>query len=99
MRVRETSTEIIIRCPACGQHCVPKTRWTLSGTADAPTIHPSIVETCNPPGSRDYRPDAATTVCHIVIRDGRIEFQSDCTHALAGQTFDLPEFVLPEVPS
>lgn len=38
------------------------------------------------------RPDAGKThVCHSFIRDGRIEFLSDCTHALAGQTVDLPD--------
>ncbi len=30
-------------------------------------------------------------VCHSFVRDGRVEFLSDCTHALAGQTVDLPE--------
>ena len=30
------------------------------------------------------------TVCHSFVRDGRIEFLSDCTHSLAGQTVDLP---------
>lgn len=29
-------------------------------------------------------------ICHSFIRDGRIEFLSDCTHKLAGQTVDLP---------
>lgn len=29
--------------------------------------------------------------CHSFIRDGRIQFLGDCTHALAGQTVDLPE--------
>lgn len=28
--------------------------------------------------------------CHSFVREGRIEFLSDCTHALAGQTVDLP---------
>lgn len=30
-------------------------------------------------------------VCHSFVRDGRIQFLSDCTHALAGQTVDLPD--------
>jgi hypothetical protein len=30
------------------------------------------------------------TCCHSFVRDGRIEFLSDCTHAMAGQTVDLP---------
>jgi hypothetical protein len=29
-------------------------------------------------------------ICHSFVRDGRIEFLSDCTHKLAGQTVDLP---------
>ena len=28
-------------------------------------------------------------VCHSFVRDGKIEFLSDCTHALAGQTVAL----------
>jgi hypothetical protein len=30
------------------------------------------------------------SVCHSFVTDGRIQFLSDCTHALAGQTVDLP---------
>lgn len=30
--------------------------------------------------------------CHSFVRDGRIQFLGDCTHALAGQTVDLPEW-------
>ena len=28
--------------------------------------------------------------CHSFVTDGRIQFLGDCTHALAGQTVDLP---------
>jgi hypothetical protein len=31
-------------------------------------------------------------VCHSFVTDGRIQYLSDCTHALAGQTVDLPEY-------
>lgn len=30
-------------------------------------------------------------ICHSFVRNGRIQFLEDCTHALAGQTVDLPE--------
>lgn len=30
--------------------------------------------------------------CHSFVNDGRIQFLSDCTHTLAGQTVDLPDF-------
>jgi hypothetical protein len=30
------------------------------------------------------------SMCHSYVTDGRIEFLSDCTHHLVGQTVDLP---------
>ena len=32
------------------------------------------------------------SVCHSFVKAGRIEFLADCTHHLAGQTVDLPDF-------
>lgn len=31
-------------------------------------------------------------VCHSFVTDGSIQFLGDCTHALAGQTVELPEW-------
>lgn len=31
-------------------------------------------------------------VCHSFITDGKIQFLDDCTHALAGQTVELPDW-------
>jgi hypothetical protein len=42
-------------------------------------VHPN--PNANPP----------SPLCHSFVRDGRIEFLSDCTHSLAGQTVELPE--------
>jgi hypothetical protein len=36
--------------------------------------------------------DHMKTVCHSFVTDGRIQFLNDCTHSLAGQTVDLPDF-------
>lgn len=33
--------------------------------------------------------------CHSFVRDGNIQFLSDCTHSLAGQTVPIPDY--PEV--
>lgn len=30
-------------------------------------------------------------ICHSYVTDGRIQFLSDCTHELAGQTVELPD--------
>ena len=30
-------------------------------------------------------------ICHSFVTDGKIQFLSDCTHALAGQTVEIPD--------
>jgi len=44
----------------------------------------------NPPAPGERRFECS--ICHSFVTDGRIQFLSDCTHALAGQTVDLPAF-------
>lgn len=79
------------RCPGCGWTHVlnldPAIRpcWSFDGNIDRPTISPSIN------AWREYGGDRKTQRCHSFVRDGRIQFLTDCTHALAGQTVDLPD--------
>jgi hypothetical protein len=62
--------------------------WTWNGDHERPTLAPSVVV-------RLERGDGGPTrVCHSFVRDGRIQFLADSTHALAGQTAPLP--ALPE---
>jgi hypothetical protein len=44
-------------------------------------------------GSALFEPSNITTTprCHSFVRESRIEFLTDSTHELAGQTVDLPE--------
>lgn len=94
---------IWINCPGCevGHHVLPtdwtppgakrspadgRPQWSFNGDLDRPTLSPSILMRCDSWG-RDRR----KIVCHSFVTDGRIQFLSDCTHALAGQTVDLPE--------
>lgn len=44
------------------------------------------------PMTLDELPYDRKDVCHSFVTDGRIQFLSDCTHALAGQTVDLPDY-------
>lgn len=60
-------------------------RWTFNGDFDKPTFSPSL-NTWITGTNGEVR-----SRCHSFIRDGRIQFLGDCTHALAGQTVDLPE--------
>lgn len=41
--------------------------------------------------THDENPYDTHDVCHSFVTDGRIQFLGDCTHALKGQTIDLPE--------
>ena len=65
--------------------------FTDKGRADYEAYYsiPEDQRELHPPG---FRYDSYETVCHSFVTDGRIEFLSDCTHKLAGQTVDLPTF-------
>lgn len=82
-------------------------RWGWNGDADRPTFTPSVLVTgrdFTPAGESAFEAwhaagcpkpapsfEGADIVCHSFVTDGRIQFLSDCTHALAGQTVDLPD--------
>ncbi len=79
-------------CPGCAhRHELPTKGprgWEFNGNFDVPTLRPSILaRTPRGPG----RPDR---ICHSFVTDGKIQFLSDCTHKLAGQTVDLLEIEL-----
>jgi hypothetical protein len=61
-------------------------QWTWNGDVDRPTFSPSVLVM--------MRTRAWTTpqVCHSFVTDGRIQYLSDCTHALAGQTVELADW-------
>lgn len=71
-------------CPGCGHlHIIHVSRqnnvgaqWQWNGDADKPTFNPSV---------------HIQGRCHYFLKDGMIEFLSDSTHKLAGQTVPLPE--------
>jgi Family of unknown function (DUF6527) len=93
-------------CPGCdGMHAVgvgagAGSRWGYNGDPERPTFTPSILVRGTQPLSdeehaRVMRGEAfepKPLVCHSFVSDGRIQFLSDCTHALAGQTVDIPPF-------
>lgn len=88
-------------CPGCEcMHLVP-TRpltadgWEFNGDYARPTLSPSVLVHShraliddNLEGDALTAPENVcdTPNCHTFIRDGRIEFLTDCTHALAGTT-------------
>jgi len=90
------------KCPACNEYHAVGPSWMFNGNHDAPTFRPSILVTGpqainNDLGEwtgeyvRDESGVPKRMKCHSFITDGRIEFLSDCNHALAGTTVELPE--------
>lgn len=83
LRKIANSEILLFHCPGCGNaHPFDLNRWTWNGSMDRPTFTPSLL--CN-----QHHPESR---CHSFVADGRIQFLSDCHHALAGQTVDLPDW-------
>lgn len=82
-------------CPGCGDpHAIPTVgprAWGFNGSMAAPTLSPSILVRWRASDPNDPAAVAQESVCHSFVRDGRIEFLGDCTHALTGKTVDLPD--------
>jgi len=81
--------------------------WDFNGNFDNPTISPSILvrgTVLTDKGDADIKAwcdagypkriepfESIPRICHSYITDGNIQFLSDCTHELAGQTVPLQE--------
>jgi len=97
---------IMFWCPGCeSSHGVWIDRaghpvWGYNGNPDAPTFTPSILVTYRHPKGHTndnpapvgYNGEYVNDICHSYITDGKIQFLGDCTHKLAGQTVDLPDW-------
>ncbi len=94
-----------IYCKGCNQtHDIPtvgpdRPLWGTNDNKDQPTFTPSLLVRTGKYVDPDYQedPDMLATgfgsrVCHSFITNGNIQYLSDCTHALAGQTIPLPEY-------
>jgi hypothetical protein len=67
-----------------------KPHWGFNGDFDHPVLTPSVLQ------SSTQGPEHKPYVCHSFVgcngaAPGQIAFLGDCTHALKGQTVDLPE--------
>lgn len=84
-------------CPGCDHAHSVNTNpggWGFNGNVERPTFTPSVLLTrpAKPNATEEFKEWRAARVCHSFVTDGRIQFLSDCTHALAGQTVDLADF-------
>lgn len=98
---------IAFRCPGCKQNHQVRPfdgsrGWTFNGDGDKPTFSPSILVTGPSRFCTDEEIDRIMATgqkidlpnmrCHSFVTDGNIQFLSDCSHELAGQTVPLPDW-------
>lgn len=87
-KLRKVANGFAHWCPACDMPHIYTTHrptgagplWTFNGDLVRPTFEPSM--RCSWGDAR---------CCHYFVRGGKIEFCSDSTHQLAGQTVELPD--------
>lgn len=93
---------VAFRCPGCIEaHAITVDPcgtglpvWSFNGNGDLPTFSPSVLVTSGSAADPSFMDEEGDPplVCHSFVTDGRIQFLGDCTHALAGQTVDLPDW-------
>lgn len=67
-------------------------KWSFNGDMERPTFSPSINIRWGKYADPNFVDERDISgICHYFIRNGRIEFCGDSTHALAGKTVDLPD--------
>lgn len=79
-------------------------KWSFNGDLEKPTFSPSMrsrtghycldqndsqCKRCAE--AKRLGKSSRCTHCHSFVRDGKIEFLSDCSHDMAGQTVELPD--------
>lgn len=75
----------VIFCPGCRMAHVFDKRWEFNGDQVKPTFTGSYLQHRSP----SWPADGSHPRCHSFVKDGTIQFLSDCDHELAGKTLDL----------
>ena len=99
---------IYFMCPGCNEpHIISintEHSWGWNNSTTAPTFTPSVLVTSGH-FSPNYKPGEPCwctfengksgfkcSRCHSFVNNGKIQFLNDCSHSLAGQTVELPDF-------
>lgn len=80
----ETVSQLQFMCPGCNELHALNTTWSFNGDLEKPTVSPSVLV-------RGWlNENYPNGICHSFIKDGQIQFLSDCSHELKNTTVDLP---------
>lgn len=77
VKITNSDNLYLFWCPGCKCcHQIDTERWIWDGDDELPTVSPSIL--------------IKTPVrCHLFIRDGKLQFLSDCEHEYRSQTIPM----------
>ena len=81
-KIRITEPHLGFKCLGCKEEHFFNRTWQFNDNLNSPTVRPSIL----------VRHFTIPSVCHSFITDGKIQYLADCTHELANQTVDLPDY-------
>jgi len=105
-RYTHNNTHLEFFCVGCDEtHSVrveKPTDWQFNGDLESPTLNPSVLIRSGHYMNEHKQGDPCWCTaeidtafhckrCHTFVRNGMIEFLSDCSHSFAGQTIELPE--------
>jgi len=74
----------LFNCPGCEMTHSFDDRWKWNNSVGKPTFTPSLLVRYNH-GDTQHR-------CHSFVTDGLIKFLRDCTHRLAGEDVEIPDW-------
>lgn len=84
-----TTFQYLFNCPGCKCEHAFDDRWKFNEDLEKPTISPSFLQQ----GSLGFDGEKQNYgTCHSFIKEGKIQFLTDCTHDLKGQTVDLIDY-------
>lgn len=78
-KIHIQSKQNLFFCPGCNCAHGFNEKWTWNKDVNNPTVNPSILS-------------IGEKRCHSFIRNGKIQFLSDCEHSLKNQTVDIPDW-------
>lgn len=96
--LRKLGNSLLFWCPGCNQSHQVRVEghgaWGYNNIPELPTFTPSVKVTydANPKASEEFKEWRTERICHSYVTAGMIEFLSDSTHGLKGQTVPLPVF-------
>lgn len=87
MKIYTVDNTHYFKCPGCHYIHSFNSTWEYNNDPEKPTVAPSLLIN----GNSQYN-NPAVPRCHSFIKDGQIQFLEDCSHDLAGETIEIPDW-------